>query len=251
MRKGWLLIFLCLCFPLFGVELKEDLKKGIEQVNKTSKAYYEVLNHLGGLEFSTSQKKVLEKLLNKARKEYGNYTRSYQKWLNPQVSSLRKEAKEIAKFFYRDKEGNLRFDYQGYLEYIKGKNYRRIKLAQKKQKTVLILMSSSVPLQVWKTYICQVEDLKLKAKFVLRGFIGGIKSGIKPTLNFIQKLIKGWSCQGRTKDVHNVEIDIDPWVFRKYRINQVPAVIANGKISYGDYSLEWHLERLGLRVQTK
>jgi len=100
-------------------------------------------------------------------------------------------------------------------------------------------------------YICQVEDLKLNAKFVLRGFIGGIKRGIKPTLNFIQKLIKGWSCQGKTKDIHNVEIDIDPWVFRKYGVTQVPAVIYNGKISYGDYSLEWHLERLGLRVQTK
>jgi len=144
MRKRWLLIFLCL--PLFGVELKGDLKKGIEQVNKTSKAYYEVLNDLGGLKSSPSQNRAVENLLNKVRKEYGNYTKNYQVLLKPQVSALKEEAKEVAKFFYRDKEGNLRFDYQGYLEYIKDKNYRRIELAQKKGKTVLILMSSSVPL---------------------------------------------------------------------------------------------------------
>ena len=246
MRKKWLLIFFSL--SLFGGNFKEEAKY---LQNETAKQYYEFLNSLGKVKLSPSQKKDLEDLLKKSRQEYGNYTTGYQTWLKPKISSLRKEAKEVAKFFYRDKEGNLHFDYQAYLEYVKGKNYRRIELAQKKRKTVLILMSSSVPIEVWKAYICQVEDLKLNAVFVLRGFIGGIKSGIKPTLNFVQKLVKGWSCQGQTKEVHNIEIDIDPWVFRKYKVNKVPAVVANGKISYGDYSLEWHLERLGLTVGTQ
>ena len=159
------------------------------------------------------------------------------------IKGIKQKALEIRKFFRRAQNGTLSFDYSAYINYIKHKQDRRIE-RKVMNGTVYIAMSSSVPKKVWQRYICYVENNKLRAVFVLRGFIGGIKSGIKPTLKYVRSLIDGWSCPGKTQTVHKVEIDIDPWIFRKYGINRVPAVIYKGKVSYGDWSLDWHLEKL-------
>jgi len=173
----------------------------------------------------------------------------YKRELKPQIRNLLKEANETKEFFeYRN--GTIHFDYEGWVSKLEKKHSRRIEEAQRGGR-VLILMSSSVPLEVWKNYVCFVEENKLPAVFVLRGFVGGIKSGIKPTLNFVRKLIEGWSCPGKIQKVHKIEIEIDPWAFRKFGIKEVPAVIYKDKVSTGDWSLEWHLERLGYPAELR
>jgi len=159
------------------------------------------------------------------------------------IKDIKREALQIRRFFYRTENGSLRFDYSAYIYYIKHKQNGRIEKTVANG-TVYIAMSSSVPREVWQRYICYAENRRLKTVFVLRGFIGGIRSGIKPTLKYVKSLIEGWSCPGKTQKIHKVEIDIDPWIFRKYGINRVPAVIYKGKVSYGDWSLDWHLEKL-------
>ena len=208
---GWHIFLGILCQPFFGMDespkmkLPPELKKRIEEL-KNSTLKGEV-------------KELIER-----NKEEGLY---------------------IGSHFWDNKTNS--FDYEGYIEWLRSKNKTSAITSNKPVEVkgkIYILMSSSVPDIVWKNYICYVENNHLNAVFVLRGFIGGIKNGIKPTLNYIQHLIKGWSCKGKTSTIHNVEIDIDPRLFEKYGINRVPAVIYNGKISYGDWSLDYHLEKL-------
>ncbi len=198
------------------------------------------------LSFATNNS--LEDLIKQKKQQWLIETQKYKEILNPTIENLKKEANEVKKFFYYE-NNKLKFNYEAYLHYLEDKHNKRI-LKNNKEK-IYIAMSSSVPVDIWKRYICFVENNHLKAIFVLRGFIGGIKSGIKPTLSFIKKLIEGWSCPGSLKTVHNVEIDIDPWIFRKSHLNQVPAVIFNNKVSLGDYSLKWHLEKLGINTNLK
>ena len=123
-------------------------------------------------------------------------------------------------------------------------------------------MSSSVPLSVWRGYAAVLDRLQTDhIAMVLRGCIGGCRY-IKPTLEFLQKVIK--------PDEHteySALVEIDPLLFRKYRIKEVPCfVYAKGLqvdrpdlsegweknikeepefwISCGDWAFGYHIEKL-------
>jgi len=104
---------------------------------------------------------------------------------------------------------------------------------------VFVFMSSSVPLEVWHAYAEQARELGINGDvvFVLRGCIGGCRF-IKPTLNFLKNVME------KEKDL---EVWIDPLLFRRYKVKVVPCVAVEGKefTSCGDWSLKWHLEKLG------
>ncbi len=60
---------------------------------------------------------------------------------------------------------------------------------------------------------------------IMRGFVKGMKFG--PTLEFVENVVvKDTNCNAFAEDceVLNAPINIDPFVFRKYEIETVPAV---------------------------
>ncbi len=97
-----------------------------------------------------------------------------------------------------------------------------------KDDRIYIFVSSSIPKQVIDTYIEQVVAKRLNNRtvFVLRGCIGGC-TYIKPTLNYLQGLIKNRS----------VEFWIDPFLFRRYNIDKVPCVVFAEGVDLIDYTL--------------
>jgi type-F conjugative transfer system pilin assembly protein TrbC len=122
-----------------------------------------------------------------------------------------------------------------------------------------IFMSSSVPKGVWRLYGEQVKQTR-NAVFVLRGCVGGCES-FAPTMKFIKSV----------NDNNNASVHIDPLLFALYGIKDVPAfvyavnvpVLAVGsegnisllpgnktpehKKSIGDWSFDYHMEKLGLK----
>jgi len=115
---------------------------------------------------------------------------------------------------------------------------KRIRKMVKSESPILVFMSSSVPKEVWVGYMDFVEEKDIPAVFLLRGCIGGCRF-IRPTIEFLKALvIKGESYR-------EVEIAIDPTLFRKYEISEVPCVVWQEKKSCGDWSFEYHLEVLG------
>ena len=119
---------------------------------------------------------------------------------------------------------------------------KREKKAEKEEgkgRKIYVFMSSSVPEEIWDTYMDFVLKKKLNAVFLLRGCIGGCRY-IKPTLVFIRKVLKD----------RPVEVWIDPLKFRQYGVKAVPCVALEGekRLSCGDWNLEYHLRKLGRRA---
>lgn len=78
---------------------------------------------------------------------------------------------------------------------------------------VYVFVSSSIPLETLKSYAKSIDAVgDPNIYMVVRGFIGGMSEGF-PTLNFIN------SFRGK------VPVVIDPYLFRRYGITQVPAVV--------------------------
>jgi hypothetical protein len=125
-----------------------------------------------------------------------------------------------------------------------------------------LLMSSSVPKNVWRNYADFVENAKLEDRvvFVLRGCVGGC-TYIRPTLEFLQDILKDGNRE------RNIGLWIDPFIFRRFGVKEVPCLVmvkgdqlvdvelspgrldnlkARGKewISCGDWSLGWHFKQL-------
>lgn len=133
-----------------------------------------------------------------------------------------------------------------------------------------VLISESVPIETVRTY---VRDLHLlnddNITIVMRGFIHS-GTRIKPTMDYIKSLIaKDQGC--KITNTHNCEtyranVNVDPLVFRKFGVQEVPAFvyvrgaimqddelsIGNGenlhpdatwKILYGDISMNYVLEK--------
>ncbi len=130
---------------------------------------------------------------------------------------------------------------------------------------IYIFISSSVPQETVRNYVKQgsVIDHE-KVILVLRG---GIKSGLKeltPTIKWsFEVLRKDPSCVGEC-EMYPLQIIIDPFLFKKYKINTVPSIVyvpninkadfGNSEglseleseyyISYGDVSLKYHLYKI-------
>lgn len=141
---------------------------------------------------------------------------------------------------------------------------------------IYIFVSSSVPRQTLRNYAVDLDKLRDPGiSMVMRGFVGGMKY-VKPTLEFVTKtIVKDESCDAAKEkcETYSVNIGIDPMLFRRYRITQVPAVVYvkglsvvdqamsegisnNAKASdfyvvYGDASLDYVLERIHKETKSK
>lgn len=143
--------------------------------------------------------------------------------------------------------------------------------SQMKQNSILsdnerlyIFVSSSMPDVTIRNYVKQASKIGSNIYFVMRGPIGGIKQ-ITPTAEWLTSIMKkNPYCEGEC-EMYPVKFLIDPFLFRKYTIQKVPAVayvdgienpeglseglnsvkVKNFFISYGDVSLEYHLKLIG------
>lgn len=128
-------------------------------------------------------------------------------------------------------------------------------------KRIFIFISSAMPDQVIRNYLAASAPILNETVLLLRGFVGGI-SRIKPTLNYISRILCGESPAGSSDCLTGV-IDINPALFRDLGIDRVPAVAylpdgpassgcdatessgqPEGIISHGDASLPWHLDKI-------
>ncbi|MDA8091563.1 MAG: type-F conjugative transfer system pilin assembly protein TrbC [Nitrospiraceae bacterium] len=130
---------------------------------------------------------------------------------------------------------------------------------------IYLFISSSVPEATLRTYIEQIAELKDPSVVVLmRGFIGGMKY-MGPTLKFMGKLLEKDPSCGLSCGLYGVDVEVDPLLFGRYGILQVPAVVyvpdievlgpgseglkRNAKVGrsyafYGDAALAYSLKRI-------
>lgn len=95
---------------------------------------------------------------------------------------------------------------------------------------IYIFISSSMPLETIRNYAAAVSRMNDPKKIVLvmRGFIGGMEK-IGPTTSFIADVLKEKaSCDlaaGEQCSMVNANVLVDPILFRRYGITQVPATV--------------------------
>ena len=133
---------------------------------------------------------------------------------------------------------------------------------------VYVFVSSGMPLDTVRAYVRDASRLKSKnVIFVLRGGVKGLRF-IRPTVEWVYSvIIKDPEClnSGKRCRVYPVRFQIDPFLFRRFGIDEVPAVVyvrgviprvgyseglpetEMGKafVSYGDVSFFYHLFVLG------
>jgi type-F conjugative transfer system pilin assembly protein TrbC len=135
---------------------------------------------------------------------------------------------------------------------------------------IYVFISSSMPMETIRNYAAsagQYNDPK-KVVLVMRGFIGGMQK-IGPTTSFVADVLKrSATCNlaaGEQCDMVNTNVLIDPILFRRYGIREVPAtvyakgvrvnlpeqsegnddvVIGSFAVAYGDASLEYNLSKI-------
>lgn len=122
---------------------------------------------------------------------------------------------------------------------------------------IYLFVSSSIPLTTLRNYAVMIDRARTgKIIMVLRGFVGGMKK-IRPTMEFIGEIVKkDPACDlDKTRcDSFQVNIQIDPELFQRFQIQEVPAVTylpegedqdqAEPLVILGDAALDFMLERI-------
>ena len=122
-----------------------------------------------------------------------------------------------------------------------------------------LFVSSSVPLVTLRAYAAMIDRAKAdQITMVLRGFVDGMKKA-GPTMAFISEILKKDPLCDLNKsrcDSYQVNIQIDPERFQRFRIEEVPALAylavsddeqgqgGEAYIVIGDASLDALLERI-------
>lgn len=141
---------------------------------------------------------------------------------------------------------------------------------------LIIAISSSIPESVIRNYFKTLGDNNEDILFVMNGFIGNDPKKIMPTLEYISRLLNKDESSKDLKDQNKYKfrVDINPKIFSKYNIKEVPAIIfvknynpfleiqGNGYddsktsneqvyISYGDSSLRYALEEINKKAKSE
>jgi type-F conjugative transfer system pilin assembly protein TrbC len=222
----------------------EEVLKAIEEGEKKA-------NDLGN--FSNVHEGVAKELAEKL----------YQATQSSDYQSLvKKYEEELSKQILGKESFSLKDIYKDYVEKKKAKE--RV-LVLDPDERLYVFVSSSIPQETIRKYVTFVSShIEGKVVFVLRGGIGGLKR-LMPTVAWIYDVIKKDSnCEGANCEVYGVEFVIDPFLFRRYGVERVPAVVyAKGKMltefelseglqekwetqvwakTYGDMNLAYHLK---------
>lgn len=151
------------------------------------------------------------------------------------------------------------------------KEGKKLKLSENER--IYIFVSSGMPIEVVRNYVKQAtelfdyQDLASRVFFVLRGGVDGLRK-VSSTVDWVLSVISkdGKGCLSEDCEIFPVNFIIDPFLYRKYNIFKVPAIvyveglfgqelglvsegsnsiqIGRGLIRYGDVSLYRHLEKI-------
>jgi hypothetical protein len=192
------------------------------------------------------------------------FLQKFRNYKPPELSEERKKKLEedVKKVQENAQRSKGMFEVQGGRVRFKGGNEGFANVGLSSGTAFYLLMSSSVPKSVWKGYADFVEKAKLEDRvvFVLRGCVGGC-TYIRPTLEFLQDILKDGERE------RNIGIWIDPFIFRRFGVREVPCLVmvkgdqlvdvelspgrldnlkVRGRewISCGDWSLGWHFKEL-------
>ena len=86
---------------------------------------------------------------------------------------------------------------------------------------LLVALSSSMPEQTLREYMAQLDGVK-GAVVALRGFVGGATQ-MKPTGRWVE-LMRRKDAARMERGHYNVDVKVDPLIYRNLGITQVPAV---------------------------
>ena len=188
-----------------------------------------------------------------------------------------KAAKDIAETYHsREYQARLREEARRLRIFLFSKETKDIETENPGQKSFLlpderiyIFISSSIPISTLRNYAADLDKLSdPNIIMVMCGFVHGMHL-IKPTIKFISNiLVKDSNCNVFTTrcDVYHLNIEIDPLLFARYRIEAVPAIlyatgvnsidpdqsegikdntsVADAYLVSGDVSLEYALEKI-------
>ena len=135
---------------------------------------------------------------------------------------------------------------------------------------VYLFFSSSVPIMTMQNYMAMIERTQdPNVIMVMRGFVGGMRE-VRPTLEYLYAILqKDPACKPMQDkcDAYEVNIQIDPLLFRQYTISKAPTVvfatgvsiIDNGRdqaagpayIIEGDASLDYLLKRINREAKSE
>lgn len=108
-----------------------------------------------------------------------------------------------------------------------------------------VFISSSVPAHILRQYAITLNKLKdPNVIMVMRGFVNGAKK-IRPTIDFISSIITkedGCDYLKEKCDILPVKIIVDPIIFSKYGINEVPSFVYAKGVSVIDLNMSEGLE---------
>jgi len=131
---------------------------------------------------------------------------------------------------------------------------------------IYVFISSSMPKETLKNYASSIDRLKdSRIIMVLRGCIGGCRK-LMPTAHFVQSIVAP-----SEKEQLQVEVQIDPNLFRLHDIGVVPAVVFAGGVRldvdegsegdlnhlqsapssyavFGDASLDYAIEKINVKI---
>lgn len=97
----------------------------------------------------------------------------------------------------------------------------------------ILFISTSIPLTTLRNYAADLE--KVRGVMALRGFKDGIENPL-PTMKFIASILRvNPQCEGVDCKMRNVQILIDPILFREYAIKKVPSFTIHGATDLGSY----------------
>ena len=238
---------------LKGVSL-EAIQKAIEEAEKRSQG-------LGN--FSNAYEKEAKEI---AEKTYNiTQTQEFQKRVEQYKENLASMIMEKEGLFLKDV-------YKDYVEKKKEKREKVLRLDPDER--LYIFVSSSMPKETIRNYVTFVSShVEGNVVFVLRGGVGGLKR-LGPTIAWIYDVIKKDKfCEGLNCEVYGVEFVIDPFLFRRYKVERVPAVVyAKGRAltefesseglenkwetkvwtkTYGDVGLGYHLKVIGEELKVE
>jgi len=198
------------------------------------------------------------------QKKYEEFLEKFRNYKPPGLSEDRKKKLEedVKKLQENAQKSKGMFEVQGGQIKFKGGGVEGTSAGLSSKAAFYLLMSSSVPKSIWKSYADFVERAKLEDRvvFVLRGCVGGC-TYIRPTLEFLQDILKDGERE------RNIGLWIDPFIFRRFGVKEVPCLVMvkgdqlvdvelspgrldNLKVrgkewrSCGDWSLGWHFKVL-------
>lgn len=236
--------------PLGKMFSSEEVLRALEEGEKRSKS----LGNLSNV-YEKTGKDIAKKV--------------YQETQAPQYQKLIKEQEEALRELILGKEGLSLKDV--YKDYVKKEKLKKKVLVLDPDERLYVFVSSSIPRETIRRYVTFISShVEGNVVFVLRGGIGGLKK-LMPTVAWIYDVVKKDSnCEGVDCEVYGVEFVIDPFLFRRYEVKRVPAVVyAKGKEltkfegsegledkwetkvwakTYGDMGLAYHLKVIGERL---